>query len=471
MSIFYKEQKFLSEQNGELTYRRYFDGTWFVRVPQGEYYGGNYLENMWRVLPYHFVKEPPKNVLILGCGACCAVYSVLKMWPDTKVDAIDYDPVIIEIGKKHYKNFKGISPSFIIATAEAYLKSCTDCYDLVIIDLFYGNRPTSLLKDPQFLGSLRKVTRIGGLIIANLATEFGGADEDIFKSWYETFPESSPVKYRGSKLVVARLNNLPRDYYNIFQSKIYAESLKTRGFSLLGQPKSYFFVQPLILGFGIVTAMHTDSEPDLEEIKRESGLKHGLIIWSPWEKTFAPRPWRKNLLPPLHQKGNGFSVVCEKYRDKWRQTARRDLKKLLNSPVTIKTVNKDHFIDGLDQSILSRLLRKVFKTMLGRLDTASINFWIAERDGQILGGLAVLNYDHISAHMVAYMTKISKRDHIGTLLIDHWYQYALKNNIRYLNFGHIRQIGEPRAWQGYSDFKRKFIDQEIIIRNEYFRFF
>ena len=109
--------------------------------------------------------------------------------------------------------------------------------------------------------------------------------------------------------------------------------------------------------------------------------------------------------------------------------------------------------------------------MLQRFKETPIEFWTAEKDGRILGGLAVMNYDNISAHLIAYITKDGEKNKAGTGLIDWWSRYALKNGFKYLNFGHLRERGETRAWQGYTDFKKKFIDEEIVIKNEYFRFF
>lgn len=479
MPIFYEEQKFLSEKNGELIYRKYWNGKWSVKVPEGEYYSGNYLESMWFfALGSHKAPNPSSrlasngiNILILGSGAGCAVYASLKLWPQAQITALDYDPIILDIGKKHYGDFAGRYIQFVTGNAESYIELCKKQYDLVVVDLFLGNRPAPILKNEKFLRKLRKTATDNGVIIANLSTQFGGDDEHVFNSWYKTFPESMPVRYKGNKLAVAKVNNIPDDYYNIFQSKDYAESLKTRGLIVIGQPKSYLFIQPLAFGLGVVTAMHTDFGPSVEEIKRASRLKHGLIIWSTWKRTFVNKPWRRNLLPPLHQKGNGFSVVDENYKKKWSETARRDLKKAINSPARVYDVTKEEFIDALNKSILSKSLKNIFSQMLERLSGATIEFWAAKDGGKPLGGLAVMNYGNISAHLVAFMTENGRSSHVGTLLIDYWNKYALKNNIKYLNFGHIRQQGEPRAWQGYSDFKRKFIEREITIPNQYFRLF
>lgn len=471
MPLFYKEQKFYSEQNGELRYQKFWDRTWLVKVPQGEYYSGNYLENMWRSVPRRYVEDNPRNVLILGCGACCAVDSVLKLWPDAEVDALDYDPIIIDIGKTIYGDFKGKKVNLIVADAKSFIAETQKRYDLIIVDIFYGNRPSDILKDKLFLDNLRKILRNNGTLIANLATGLGGRDEQIFQEWSRAFPESTETNYHSNRLGVFIKKEIPDDYYDMHQSEPYAKSLKGNSLIVLGKPRKYYFIRHLPFKTCVITAMHTDIPPDIEIIKKETGLKHGLIIWSPWKKSFANKPWRKLMLSPIHAKGNGLAYVDVNYYDRWSQTARRDFKRFKKGGVEIKSVNREQFIDSLMKSSQKNSIKLMFKSMLDRLAGANIHYWIAEKDNEVISGLAVMDYDNISVHLCAFTSKGEAGTNAGTGLIDHWYKYAIKKGLNYLNFGHIRQPRESHSWQGFSDFKRKFIDTEIIIRNQYFRFF
>ncbi|MBI3633971.1 MAG: methyltransferase domain-containing protein [Candidatus Vogelbacteria bacterium] len=471
MSFLNSKKKYISPRNGELEYSKSFTGAWRVKIPGGEFYGGDYVDSLWREFIYKYKRYVrPQRVLILGVGAGRVIDVVAKLWPEATIDALDYDPVMIEIGRERHSCCKH-KVNYIIGDAKVYLESCKSHYDLILIDLFSGNQPAPILKNQSFLSHLRTVASRGALILANIATVLSKPSQDIFDAWYKAFPEAVPDKYSGNKLSVALINRIPDHYYNIFQSEPYAKSLEKSGLKIVGKPGEYFFIQSLFAGFGVITAMHTDMMPTPEQIRKDSGITHGIIFWSPWRRVFAPKPWHKNFLPPLHQRGNGVSIVKQNYKDSWSQTSRRDLKKFLSSDIEIKRVTKEKFVAGLGQSLLSNSLKKVFASMLERLSAAKIEYWVTEKDGEVLGGLAVMDYGNTSAHLVAYMTKRGQEYQAGTGLIDYWNQYALKSGIKYLNFGNIRESGEPRAWQGYSDFKRKFMDREIVIENEYFRFF
>ena len=191
MSIFYKKQIFQSEQNGELVYVKYWHGEWFLKIPEGEYYSCSYLEDMWRTVLSYEKKEEFKKILILGSGAGCAADGAMRFWPEAKIDALDYDKTIVDVGKIIYKDSKCKNVNFIISDAESFLKATAERYDLVIVDIFSGNRPVAILKDKQFLSDLKNVLESGGTIVVNVATKFGGDDDEIFKSWFGMFPESA----------------------------------------------------------------------------------------------------------------------------------------------------------------------------------------------------------------------------------------------------------------------------------------
>lgn len=477
MPVFYSEKKIYSEKNGELHYRRYWDGSWLVKIPEGLHHSGTYLEQMWKSVSKRYVKKEPAEVLILGSGAGSIIFSTLKLWPNAKIDAVDYDPLIVDIGTDKYGALQNKNIEIFISEAGEFVAKSEKRYDLILIDLFYKDETPPLLRKRDFLADLKMNINRNGTIIVNLGSMFRSKDKETLLAWQRAFPELHEIKYYGNELAVVKNRDIPLDYYNMHQSDDYAVSLRTN-MKIIGATGSYYYVKHLPFNIGIVTAMHTDTEPNIEDIKREAGIKHGLIIWSPWRKSLAAKPWRRWMLPPLHVKGNGLSYVSDGYQERWSQAARRDLRKFEMSGKKIFSVKREDFVRELMLSSQKSFVKSMFNEMIRRLKNSQLSFWLvekpdppnSEKKGEILGGLAVMDYGNTSVHLAAF-NSADKDDRSGTGLINHWYQYALKKGIKYLNFGHLRQSGEPKSWQGYSDFKRKFIDQEIIIENEYFRFF
>ncbi len=518
MSIFFKEYNFHSAINGELKLRRLFGGEWFLKIPEGETYSGTYLGAMWKKVLKQYKKIKPENILILGVGAGSAVRVIHQLWPRAFIDALDYDETIIEVGKQIHGGFKNYNLNFIVSDAASFVKKCEKKYDLIVVDIFFKNKPSPLLKEKNFISEIYRILKSSGFAAVNIATKLSGYDNEIVKSWNEIFLESELIGHLSNRLIAVRKSEIPRDYYNIFQSRQWSQMAQKKGLAVAGRERAYFYVQRLPFGLGVVSATHTDEEPDIRVI-RQSGCRHGIIFWSQWERRLASRPWKKCLLP-FHQKGNGLAIVSPDYQQKWSQMARRNLKKFQSFAVGIKSVNAETFIRGLKYSTLKPSLRDGFIDMINKMDKDSIEFFAAQipamnagrEDGKIIGGLAVVNYGparaahgsctnlqnsylpadathqalqagesceklgflkcgSVSAHFVAYLTREGQKCQVGVGLVDWWYKYALSRQIKYLNFGYVRQKWEPWSWQGYSDFKRKFIDKEIRLANGWWRFF
>lgn len=105
MSFFYKEEKFNSAVNGELVLRKFWDGSWILKIPEGENYSSTYLSDMWKKSLKKVRKLKFSKVLILGSGAGCGVDQVHKFFPEAEIQAVDYDPMIMAVGQKIFKYF------------------------------------------------------------------------------------------------------------------------------------------------------------------------------------------------------------------------------------------------------------------------------------------------------------------------------------------------------------------------------
>jgi len=481
MSFFFTEKKFNSSINGEIILRRYWWGYWFL-IPLNDtwYQSGSYLEKMWQKILTKSKKENffPKNILTLGLGAGCVVNEINKIWgKKTHIDAVDYDPIMIEAAKTAYKNQTFLNTKFIIGDASDFVKkSDGKKYDLIVIDLFCGSKPSPLLRNESFIENINRIVKKQGFIVLNFDMTMS-RDREIPEIWRKYFPGLAIIKYKTNSILTGYALKIPDDYYNFQQSEAWAGFLQKRGWKILGKPRSYTYIQRLPLNLCISNAIHTDSEPDMDSIKN-LGCKHGIIFWSPWEKQSAPNIW-KRWPTALHSRGNGLTTVKENYRQDWNERAKRCLKKFESFAIKIEETGPEKFTKWLQRSTLKKFLRKSFASAIKRMEHAPIIFWVAKKNGstnspkdeKILGGLAIINYSEISSHFVAFITREGKKFQIGTGLINFWHQYALKNNIKYLNFGYVRRAGEPKSWQGYTDFKKNFIGQNIYLPNGYFRIF
>ena len=471
MSLFIREDYFESELNGKLVLRRHFLRGWCLSIPEGEFYSSSYLEKVWRKTLNELGKNfLPRDILVLGCGAGCILNDIQKRWPESQVDALDFDPIIIEIGHKIYENLSGGQFNFVISEADLYTKNLSKKYDLMVLDIFVKDQPSELLKNKEFIEKIYNLLCPGGTVVVNFATQISGMSDEIAQAWQSKFSDQEIFSCHTNHLFLGHKSKIPPDYYNIYQARFWVMPAKKMGFEVITQDKAFFTVKKLPFGgLNIVTAIHCNVEPDIKQIK-ELINGHGIVVWSPLDKKFKPLGWRKLLFSP-HLRGNGMVNLGSDYQKKWDASARRNLKKFESFNITIEKTTGESFIEGLYHSNLKASLIKWFIKMIRDVDREILTCWIARQGDEILGGLAVVRYDDISAHYVAYICEEGKKYQVGTGLINHWFGEALNSDIKYLNFGHVYQKGEERGWRDYSKFKRKFIDEEFVLEDTYFRVF
>lgn len=80
-------------------------------------------------LPYTF--EHPKEVLVLGAGSGSDVAAALKDGAES-VDAVEIDPVVIELGRKYNPAYQSPKVHIYCADARHYVNHCHKKYDMVL---------------------------------------------------------------------------------------------------------------------------------------------------------------------------------------------------------------------------------------------------------------------------------------------------------------------------------------------------
>ena len=143
---------------------------------------------------------PIFNVLILGLGGGTVAQLVAKRWPQAKMMGIEIDPVMIQLGRKYFgldelKNLEIIQADAIewVNNARCHPEAkpkdlpCigdeTDIgkkffadtqndnksykFDLILVDLYQGDKVTPGVEKEQSLKSLKRILKPGGGIIFN----------------------------------------------------------------------------------------------------------------------------------------------------------------------------------------------------------------------------------------------------------------------------------------------------------------
>ncbi len=112
--------------------------------------------------------EKIETALVLGMGAGSVVELLSRLpRPPRAITAVEIDPVVVEIAKKHFHIDR--QPGLEIVTADAleYVATAQATFDLAVVDLFIDAEIPPAFQTAEFLRAVRDRLNPGGLLVYN----------------------------------------------------------------------------------------------------------------------------------------------------------------------------------------------------------------------------------------------------------------------------------------------------------------
>ncbi len=118
---------------------------------------GTVIEKIWSkafkdLLPSDF---QPQNILVLGLAGGSVLKPINKNWPQVKVTAVEIDPLIIKIAKKHFKVKPSPKLNIVNQDAIDYVNNLDKDFDLCLVDCYLGDQFPSALETIDFYKKLK----------------------------------------------------------------------------------------------------------------------------------------------------------------------------------------------------------------------------------------------------------------------------------------------------------------------------
>ena len=111
------------------------------------------------------------NVLILGLGGGTAASLTAKSWPKAEITGIEIDPKMIQLGKKYFELDKLPHLKIIQDDAIEFIKNKKqqnkDKYDLILVDLYQGEKIVKESENREFLIAIKKRLSNQGIVVFN----------------------------------------------------------------------------------------------------------------------------------------------------------------------------------------------------------------------------------------------------------------------------------------------------------------
>ncbi len=137
-----------------------------------------------------------KHAAFLGAGAFGMPESLIKSYPEAKVDVVEIDPQIVEVGRLFFKINDYPRLNIIINDARRYLLLSEKRYDLIFGDVYNGLRyvPAHLLSKEFFL-LIKSRLEDRGVFMINLIGAIQGKKSLIFNSTLKTIKSVFGISY------------------------------------------------------------------------------------------------------------------------------------------------------------------------------------------------------------------------------------------------------------------------------------
>jgi spermidine synthase len=132
----------------------------------GSYLTGGYWDD-FLVLPFVSGRGVPGRVAMLGDAAGTVARAYGHFFPRTRVDAVELDGKLTEIGKRYF-DLRGPNLHLYTADARPWLAASHARYDAIFLDAYRQPYIPFYLLTREFFQSVREHLRRGGVIVVNV---------------------------------------------------------------------------------------------------------------------------------------------------------------------------------------------------------------------------------------------------------------------------------------------------------------
>jgi spermidine synthase len=137
-----------------------------------------------------------ERAAFLGAGAFVMPEALIRSRSTVKVDVIEVDPQLIEVGRRFFKIDEYPQMHIIIDDARRYLRLTKNKYDLIFADVYHGFRtvPAHLITK-EFFSLIKDRLNDRGVFMMNLIGSVHGYNSLLFKSILNTINTSFNQTY------------------------------------------------------------------------------------------------------------------------------------------------------------------------------------------------------------------------------------------------------------------------------------
>lgn len=128
---------------------------------------GNYWDEAL-VLPASVLGRPPRSMAILGSGAGTVARAYGKYFPDTRIDSVEIDGELSDLGRRFF-DLRGPNSYTHIADARPWLRQTERRFEVIYVDTYRQPYIPFYLATREFFELARERLAPGGMLIVNVS--------------------------------------------------------------------------------------------------------------------------------------------------------------------------------------------------------------------------------------------------------------------------------------------------------------
>lgn len=160
-----------SKINGQL-FVYHINGKYLLNTQHGNYSYGPLHHGFRKVFDKLKVKERPiEKALLLGFGAGSIVSILQEEYKlNCHITAIEYDPVILELGQKYFNSQRFRNLDIHLTDACDFVLNNDDTYDLIAFDVYIDDQIPGKFETAAFISALKTRLAKNGMLVFNKDT-------------------------------------------------------------------------------------------------------------------------------------------------------------------------------------------------------------------------------------------------------------------------------------------------------------
>ncbi|MBC8278277.1 MAG: fused MFS/spermidine synthase [FCB group bacterium] len=162
-------------------------------------------------------KSDFKTLLTIGLGGGAVPRILKEYYPETYIDAVEIDPLVVETAKKYF--FVGNDPDFNIHVTDGrvFLNKTDRKYDLIILDAYNSDSIPFHLTTEEFLRLVKSKLAVDGAVSTNVWSTNNKLYLSMVKTYEKVFDNVYRFRVWGKTNVVIVASDKRLSSYEIIQ--------------------------------------------------------------------------------------------------------------------------------------------------------------------------------------------------------------------------------------------------------------